>query len=498
MSDWLVLVDTLRDLAQAETPHKVLTVREYLARPTLFQKRRPIVVNLARSYAYQSHGYYASLLAEARGHRIIPTVETILELSRKALYRSALPDLQDQLDRCLEGAGLPPEVPAGADGTVRLLVAFGHLDQPVLQPFARRLFDWFRCPLLEVALKPTTPSGRPVIDRLRPVPVHRLNADGRAALADALHRHTERRWSVPRAKTPMRFSLAVLHNPREHLAPSARSSLVRLANVGARMGIEVEPIQKKDFERLAEFDALFIRETTNIDNHTYRFARRAEQEGMPVIDDTASMIRCTNKVYLTERLTANGLPIPRTIVAGSRGDLARAQDEIGFPMVIKIPDGSFSSGVHKVADRAALEAKAAELFRDSDLLLLQEFMPTEFDWRVGVLDGRPLFCSMYKMVRNHWQVVDHSRTGPPRQGGTKTVAVEDAPAEVIDVGVRAANMIGRGLYGVDLKQTDRGVFVIEINDNPNLDVGYEDAVARDSLWRDLIGWFLRRLEGARD
>ena len=53
---------------------------------------------------------------------------------------------------------------------------------------------------------------------------------------------------------------------------------------------------------MAEFDALWIRATTSIDNFTYRFARRAQQEGMPVIDDPQSMIRCTNKVYLAERL----------------------------------------------------------------------------------------------------------------------------------------------------------------------------------------------------
>ena len=49
--------------------------------------------------------------------------------------------------------------------------------------------------------------------------------------------------------------------------------------VGAQMGIEVEPIRKQDLHRLAEFDGLFIRETTAITNHTYRFARRAEREG---------------------------------------------------------------------------------------------------------------------------------------------------------------------------------------------------------------------------
>src|SRR5215469_3638865 len=67
MTGWVILVDQPKDLPNAETPHKVITTSEYLARPRLFDMGRPKLVNLARSYAYQSKGYYASLLAEARG-----------------------------------------------------------------------------------------------------------------------------------------------------------------------------------------------------------------------------------------------------------------------------------------------------------------------------------------------------------------------------------------------------------------------------------------------
>ena len=97
MTGWVILVDQPRDLPNAETPHKVISTSEYLARPRLFDMGRPKLVNLARSYAYQSKGYYASLLAEARGHRVVPTVETMLELREQKLYEHALPELEDEL-----------------------------------------------------------------------------------------------------------------------------------------------------------------------------------------------------------------------------------------------------------------------------------------------------------------------------------------------------------------------------------------------------------------
>src|SRR5260370_7945416 len=97
MTGWVIIVDQPNDFPNADTPHKVITTSEYLARPRLFDGGRPKLINLSRSYAYQSKGYYASPLAEARGHRIVPTVETMLELREAKLYEHALPDLQDFL-----------------------------------------------------------------------------------------------------------------------------------------------------------------------------------------------------------------------------------------------------------------------------------------------------------------------------------------------------------------------------------------------------------------
>jgi glutathione synthase/RimK-type ligase-like ATP-grasp enzyme len=231
-----------------------------------------------------------------------------------------------------------------------------------------------------------------------------------------------------------------------------------------------------------------------VSDHTFRFARRAEQEGMPVIDDTISMIRCTNKVYLKERLEAEELPMPRSVVFSETSGLERAADELGFPLVVKIPDGSFSRGVHKVNDSLALTKLARSLFKETDLLLAQEFMPTEYDWRVGVLGGQPIFACQYMMAHKHWQIVRHLKDGRALEGGFKTFAVEDAPIDVINVAVKAAAMMGEGLYGVDLKQNDRGVFVIEVNDNPNMDTAIEGAVIKDLLWEKLLDWFLSKLE----
>jgi glutathione synthase/RimK-type ligase-like ATP-grasp enzyme len=216
-------------------------------------------------------------------------------------------------------------------------------------------------------------------------------------------------------------------------------------------------------------------------------------EGMPVIDDPISMIRCTNKVYLWERLTHAGLPMPETIVIQEPADAVRAADVLGFPVVVKIPDGSFSRGVRKADTMEALKATVTEFFKETDLLLAQRFVPTQFDWRVGVLAGQPLFVCQYTMAKKHWQIVRHRENGSPIEGGFRTFPIDRVPPEVLDAGVRAASLIGDGLYGVDLKETTDGVFIIEINDNPNLDHGVEDLVAKSDLWNRLTRWFTTRI-----
>jgi glutathione synthase/RimK-type ligase-like ATP-grasp enzyme len=260
------------------------------------------------------------------------------------------------------------------------------------------------------------------------------------------------------------------------------------------MGVEVEIIEPSDLTSLAEFDALFIRATTQINNYTYKFARRAEQEGMPVIDDTHSMIRCTNKVYLKEILEKAGLPIPQTEILDEKSDLEAVFNKLGSPVVLKTPDGSFGSNMVKARSLEELKAGVKSMFETTALVIAQEFVPTKFDWRIGVLNGEPLYACQYKMARGHWQIVKHGPDGKTTEGGFKTVAVEDAPPAIVDAAVRSARLIGEGLYGVDLKETDRGVMIIEINDNPSIDHDVEGAILKDELWRRLISWFSTRLE----
>ncbi len=485
----LIVVDSRRDWPADDFDIPVITAIDYLRRKYQPEDRRTRVINLCRNLEYGGVGYYCSLLGEARGHHVLPEVRTLLEVRRQSLYRPGLADLQPLLEKATEN--LQKEVGA----TYVLRIFFGWTTEEPMREIARELFERLPMPALEVQLRA---NGVWRIQRVCGLPIGDMDPVEKAELRAALQHYLarRRRKSKPAGCKPaerMRYDLAILHDPREVLPPSSSRTLKHFVRIGKRLGIHVELIQRQDYGRLAEFDALFIRETTRIDHHTYEFARKAEQEGLVVIDDPDSILRCTNKVYLTEILRAHQVPILETVII-RKTDLRRLEKRLSYPFVLKVPDGSFSRGVRKVTDPETLRKVAAELFADSDLLLAQPYCYTPFDWRIGMLDRQPLFACQYFMSSNHWQIVRHLDNGRALQGGFRTIPLHEAPTLVLQTAVRAANLIGDGLYGVDLKETSEGVFVVEVNDNPNIDRGIEDGVMGDVLYETVLRSLIRRME----
>ncbi len=188
-----------------------------------------------------------------------------------------------------------------------------------------------------------------------------------------------------------------------------------------------------------------------------------------------------------------GIAAPKSLII-SKHTAHKVKEAIGFPCVLKIPDSSFSLGVFKFEGQEAFHEALAKLFKQSELLLAQEYIPTDFDWRVGILNRRPIFVCRYYMAATHWQIYNHYGENGPDCGMADTLAVDAAPRKIVDAALRAADPIGDGLYGVDIKEIHGVPCIIEINDNPNIDAGIEDDVLKDELYSLVIREFVRRLD----
>ncbi len=509
----------------ADLPAEMLvSADEYLEGGEALTDRQLVVVNLCNSYRYRTRGYYVSLLADARGQTVVPGVETIEGLADayglfRALREAGVPTVDVREMRSRHGslpAAISPEADdaSGPHDEAAPLLRVDAADGPAYRPasdaeVAETLSYFGSCP------DPRVRAASLAVYREWPAPVLRiqwileeeewkvtgvsalslrqLRREQRAELAEALRneRLLVRRGS-PSPSAGKRAALAVLVDEGDPFSPSSPETIDKLERVAARMNVYVQRIGLGDLDKLGEYDALFIRALTSVSTPAFQFALRAEALDMPVVDDSQSIIRCSNKVFLDELLRREGIPTPRTLVATARTPVEQLA-ELGFPAVIKLPDGSFSAAVHKVSSPEEYRERAAEMFRRSPLIIAQEYLPTDFDWRVTVLDGQLLFAARYFMARGHWQIRTEEK-GTERYGRVEAVAREAAPRAVVELALRAAGLIGRGLYGVDIKETPAGPVVIEINDNPNLDVGYEDAADGGAVYEDVVRFFLRRVE----
>ncbi len=480
------------------------------------------MLNLCRSYQYLSKGYYVSLLADARGQRVFPTLEMVEEIGNPFAYLRTLKESGlDTIDfKILPGrrrllpkvivpeAGHPealeaePGRPQKGNGPVRykpvahsyreITSVFGKTPERLFRRQVATIFKIYSFPLFKIRMYREEKDWK--VGQIFPTSISQLRPNELELFLKELSKGDF--LAIASATTPPKpHRIACLWEPNDPFRPSEDETLEKFSRIALRQGALFEVIHKEDLPRLAEYDALFIRTVTAIDHYSFTFAQTAETLGIPVIDDPQSIIRCSNKVYLHELFQREDIPTPRTIPVSRRTPLADIE-ALGFPIIVKLPQGTFSAAVKKAENPGELKAILDEMFKDSPLLIVQEFTPSSFDWRIGVLEGRILFACKYHVAKGHWQIAQRFQSGFTRFGKTDAVPIDDVPEAVRELALRGSNLIGNGLYGVDIKETPHGVLMIEINDNPNIDIGDEDDVEKDRLYEQVIAAFLARIQRA--
>jgi len=483
MHSSLIILDSLDEWNPFYDTQSIITVKEYLQNEYLSNQSH-LVINLSNSLSYNSEGYYCSLLAKARGHKIIPSVETINKLNSEALNR---------LDKSLQRICYQHIKKNEIGGLWHLDIYFGTCKVEGLEKVARYIFEQFHCPVLRVTLN----SGeRNQIESVKALSIAELSDTQQDYFADALDNFSKKVWREPRAKKPYRYDLAILYDPQEQFPPSDKRALNRFVEIARKMNINAELITAEDSNRLMEFDALFIRQTTELNHITYQMAQKAAQADLVVIDDPVSIIRCTNKVYLKELLDKEQIPTPNSLLLfnSNENSFDLLSNQLGLPIVIKIPDGSFSHGVKKVKNKDEFDETLRTLFKQSAILLAQEYIPTDYDWRIGILNKEPIYACKYFMAKGHWQIYNHKSSGKSSSGNYETVPIYKVPKNIIRTALKTTTLIGKGLYGVDMKQVNDKSYIIEVNDNPNIDYGVEDAILGDELYGKILREFVIRLE----
>ncbi len=241
---------------------------------------------------------------------------------------------------------------------------------------------------------------------------------------------------------------------------------------------------RSGLSEIPKYDAVFIRATTDPLYTAYVVSRTAWVLGLKVVDDPESIRICANKIHQYKLFEKYDVPRIPTMFLNKEEFHHRQIEEIfelfGKPVVIKAPYTSFSKYVEKVSCETSFREVAKRFFRRSDYIVVQKFTPSRFDWRVGVLNGEVLYVCKYMMPKGKWK---HGvkRRGKPSfvWGRTVTLKRDNAPQRLKETALKACSVIGKGLYGVDIKEVNGDYVVVEVNDNPSIYKGQEDLRDKD-------------------
>ena len=272
--------------------------------------------------------------------------------------------------------------------------------------------------------------------------------------------------------------------------PTEEAALQNFKLAAEKAGQEFSFLFREDISEIPRYNAVFIRATTDPLYTSYIVSKTAWELGLKVIDDPESIQICANKIHQYALLEKFGVPHIPTVFL-NRDELHRKNivdifDTLGKPVVIKAPYTSFSRYVEKAACETSFRDVAKSFFKKSDVLAVQKFMPTAFDWRVGVLNDEVLYVCKYMIPKGRWKHGAKLRGKPTViWGRTVSMKKKNAPMRLKDVALKACRVIGKGLYGVDIKEIDGDYVVVEVNDNPSIYAGYEDQRDKD-LYQKII------------
>ena len=192
--------------------------------------------------------------------------------------------------------------------------------------------------------------------------------------------------------------------------------------------------------------------------HTFHAVTLLEAREVPVVNTSGVLELCNDKLRTSAALAAAGLPQPRLRVAFAPETALAACEELGYPVVLKPPVGSWGRLLARVNERAAAEALLAQKTAlggyQHGTFYIQEYVPkADRDIRAFVVAGEAI-CAIYR-ASSHW--ITNTARGGQASNCPLTPAIRELCA-------RVSAAVGGGLLAVDLfEHPTRGLLVNEVN-----------------------------------
>jgi ribosomal protein S6--L-glutamate ligase len=239
---------------------------------------------------------------------------------------------------------------------------------------------------------------------------------------------------------------------------------MRISAAGFDMHYKGKPI--------AGYNAVIPRIGASVTRYGSAVLHQFELMGSYTPNPSAAIARARDKLRCHQLLAAQGIGLPVTVFGDNPDDTQDLLSMLGAPPhVIKLNEGTQGSGV-MLTEKPSASRSVIETLRG----LYANFLVQEF---IAEADGADLRCfvvggRVVAAMRREAPAGDF-RSNLHRGGSGR--AAEATPAEQ-EMAVRAAQVLGLGVAGVDLIRSHRGPLVLEVNSSPGLE-GIEQATGID-------------------
>ena len=233
-----------------------------------------------------------------------------------------------------------------------------------------------------------------------------------------------------------------------------------------------EPDLQYRGRRLSDYDAILPRIGASITYFGTAVVRQFEQMDVYTPNTSTGITNSRDKLRSLQILARHDVGIPASTFVRDRADVAAAINRVGgAPVVIKLLEGTQGIGVILAPDAKTAEAIIETLTSTGTNVLLQQFISESRgrDIRAFVVGDR-VIGAMRRVAQG-----DEFRSNVHRGGMAEAI---DIDPEFERVAVRAAQIMGLKVAGVDMLEAEEGPLILEVNSSPGLE-GIETATGLD-------------------
>ena len=191
-----------------------------------------------------------------------------------------------------------------------------------------------------------------------------------------------------------------------------------------------------------------------------------------MMNTRASMLTCDNKLTSALLFEKFGLPTPKTAFISNENNIKSGVDMIGgkFPIILKTLTGTQGVGVIKIESYEGLVATVQAMWKLNAELLIQEYMPSDFDIRTFVVDNK-IFASTKRTHSDY-----DFRSNTHRGAEASPYILSDEERELV---LKASRVSRAYMCGVDHIIFKNKPYLLEVNGSPGSGADYEGYQHRD-------------------